>query len=285
MSILTNVLQINNAHIRDKNIKFYEPTHTYTIIPDAKSKYKSVTTWNHSHFPHFDADDIIKKMMCSKGWKEGHKYWGLTAAQIKAQWSANGAAVSGAGTNMHFDIECFMNNPDIKFPDYKHSDLLTNYLEKREKPNITLEWQYFMNYVKDTLHLKPYRTEWTIYHEDLKLAGSIDMIYENPDGTLAIYDWKRAKDITRVNTFGKYAVTDCISHMPDTNYWHYALQLNTYKAILEEKYEKKITDLYLVRLHPDAEEKNYELIKLPDLTVEIKELFELRRKEIIEEKK
>ena len=283
MSILRNVLQTNNAHIRDKNIKFYEPTHTYTIIPDAKSKYKSVTTWNHSHFPHFDSDDIIKKMMRSKGWKEGHKYWGLTAAQIKAQWSANGAAVSGAGTNMHFDIECFMNNPDIKFPDYKHSDLLENYLEKGETPNITLEWQYFMNYVKDTLHLKPYRTEWTIYHEDLKLAGSIDMIYENPDGTLAIYDWKRAKDITRVNTFGKYAVTDCISHMPDTNYWHYALQLNTYKAILEEKYDKKITDLYLVRLHPDAEEKNYELIKLPDLTVEIKELFELRRKEIIKE--
>ena len=128
MPVLTNVLQTNNAHIRDKNIQFYEPTHTYTIIPDAKSKYKSVTTWNHSHFPHFDADDIIKKMMRSKGWKEGHKYWGLTAAQIKAQWTANGAAVSGAGTNMHFDIECFMNNPDIKSSDYKHSDLLENYL-------------------------------------------------------------------------------------------------------------------------------------------------------------
>ena len=68
--------------------------------------------------------------------------------------------------------------------------------------------------------------------------------------------------------------------MPDSNFWHYALQLNTYKAILEEKYDKKITDLYLVRLHPDAEEKNYELIKLPDLTAEIRELFAERRKEI-----
>ena len=282
MSILHNTLQTNNAHIRDKNIQFYEPTHTYTIIPDAKSKYKSVTTWNHSHFPHFDADDIIKKMMKSKGWKEGHKYWGLTAAQIKAMWSANGASVSGAGTNMHFEIECFMNNPDSKNPNYTHADLLEDYLAKDQ--NITtLEWQYFINYVKDTLHLKPYRTEWTIYHEDLKLAGSIDMVYENPDGTLAIYDWKRAKDITRVNNFGKYAITDCISHMPDSNFWHYALQLNTYKAILEEKYDKKITDLYLVRLHPDAEEKNYELIKLPDLTAEIKELFARRKKEIMKE--
>lgn len=281
MSILKNTLQTNNAHIRDKNIQFYEPTHTYTIIPDAKSKYKSVTTWNHSHFPHFDADDIIKKMMSSKSWKEGHKYWGLTAHQIKAMWTANGASVSGAGTNMHFEIECFMNNPCSKKMNYTHTDLLTDYLSN--SPDIsssTLEWQYFINYVKDTPHLKPYRTEWTIYHEDLKLAGSIDMVYENPDGTLSIYDWKRAKDITRVNNFGKYAITDCISHMPDSNFWHYALQLNTYKAILEEKYDKKITDLYLVRLHPDAEEKNYELIKLPDLTSEIKELFSKRRKEI-----
>jgi hypothetical protein len=280
MSVLHNTLQTNNAHIRDKNIQFYEPTHTYTIIPDAKSKYKSVTTWNHSHFPHFDADDIIKKMMKSKGWKEGHKYWGLTAAQIKAMWSANGASVSGAGTNMHFEIECFMNNPGSKNPNYTHADLLEDYLAKEQNIE-TLEWQYFINYVKDTLHLKPYRTEWTIYHEDLKLAGSIDMVYENPDGTLSIYDWKRAKDITRVNNFGKYAITDCISHMPDSNFWHYALQLNTYKAILEEKYDKKITDLYLVRLHPEAEEKNYELIKLPDLTVEIKELFARRKKEIM----
>jgi hypothetical protein len=281
MSILKNTLQTNNAHIRDKNIQFYEPTHTYTIIPDAKSKYKSVTTWNHSHFPHFDADDIIKKMMSSKGWKEGHKYWGLTAAQIKAMWTANGASVSGAGTNMHFEIECFMNNPDGKNPNYTHTDLLTNYLSNSpDVSSSTLEWQYFINYVKDTPLLKPYRTEWTIYHEDLKLAGSIDMVYENPDGTLSIYDWKRAKDITRVNNFGKYAITDCISHMPDSNFWHYALQLNTYKAILEEKYDKKITDLYLVRLHPDAEEKNYELIKLPDLTAEIRELFAERRKEI-----
>lgn len=71
--------------------------------------------------------------------------------------------------------------------------------------------------------------------------------------------------------------------MPDSNFWHYALQLNTYKAIIERKYEKKVTDLFLVRLHPDAEEKNYELIKLPDLTKEINDLFEERKKEVYKE--
>ena len=64
--------------------------------------------------------------------------------------------------------------------------------------------------------------------------------------------------------------------MHDSNFWHYALQLNTYKAIIERNYGKTVKDLYLVRLHPDAEEKNYELIKLPDLSREINELFEER---------
>ena len=104
------------------------------------------------------------------------------------------------------------------------------------------------------------------------------MIYENPDGTLSIYDWKRAKNITRINNWNKFALPPQICHLPDSNFWHYALQLNTYKVILEDKYDKKVTDLYLVRLHPDAEEKNYELIKLPDLSTEVRQLFREIRK-------
>jgi ATP-dependent exoDNAse (exonuclease V) beta subunit len=144
-----------------------------------------------------------------------------------------------------------------------------------------IEWQYFINFVKDHPHLKPYRTEWTVWHEDVKISGSIDMIYENPDGTLSIYDWKRAKLITRINNFNKFALPPQICHLPDSNFWHYALQLNTYKAIIEQKYGKKVTDLFLVRLHPDAEEKNYELIKLPDLSIEISDLFLERRKQLL----
>jgi hypothetical protein len=103
------------------------------------------------------------------------------------------------------------------------------------------------------------------------------MVYENPDGTLSIYDWKRSKNITRINNFNKFALSPQICHLPDSNFWHYALQLNTYKMILEEKYGKKISSLFLVRLHPDAEEKNYELIRLPELTVEINDLFSERK--------
>ena len=286
MTTLYPILETINSHIRDKNILFYEPTHTYTITTDSTNKYTSVTTWNHSHFPHFNADQVIKNMMRGKNWKEGHKYWGLTAEEIKAQWASNGAAVSGAGTNMHYEIECFMNNSSIQEKQhYTHAHLHANYLETQltsKNPIIdTPEWKYFIKFIEENSHLKPYRTEWTVYHEDVKLAGSIDMVYENPDGTLSIYDWKRAKDISRINTFNKFALNKIICHMPDSNFWHYALQLNTYKKIIEDKYGKIVTDLYLVRLHPDCEDDTYELIKLPDLSKELNELFTERLNQLL----
>ena len=44
-------------HERDSHIHFDEGPHIYTI--DGDSDYMSVTTWNHSHFAHFDPDAII----------------------------------------------------------------------------------------------------------------------------------------------------------------------------------------------------------------------------------
>ena len=287
VSKLHEILIKKNSHERDKNISFEEEGHKYTIHTDLDSKYTSVTTWNHHHFPKFDADAVIKKMMKGKNWNPQNKYWGMTGEQIKKMWSDNGAAVSGAGTDMHYEIECFMNYPDLE--SYTHLDLLNEYkkeqdiCEQQVEARNSPEWEYFMKFVEDNPELKPYRTEWTVYDEDLKLSGSIDMVYENPDGSLMIYDWKRSKEISRINKFDKFAETYCISHLPDSNFWHYSLQLNTYKAILERKYGKNVTTLKLVRLHPNCKEDNedtYELIDVPILKKEIEELFNLRKEEL-----
>ena len=56
--------------------------------------------------------------------------------------------------------------------------------------------------------------------------------------------------------YKEHATTECIKHLPNTNFWHYSLQLNTYKAMLEKNYNKKVTDLYLVRLHPNNTKKH-----------------------------
>jgi hypothetical protein len=279
---LLPILSTRNSHIRDKNIEFFEKEHKYIVLSEPTVKYTSVTTWNHGHFKAFNADNIIKKMMEGKNWNESNKYWGMTPQQIKAQWNSNGASVSSAGTNLHYDIECFYNNSDINCI-YTNKELYENYIKNNgdNHSSSSLEWQYFINFIKDHPHLKPYRTEWIIYHEDVEISGSIDMIFENPDGTLSIYDWKRVKAISKVNNFNDYALTPEITHLPNTNYWHYSLQLNTYKTILEQKYDKIIKELVLVILHPESTENNYELITLPDLSKEVNDMFVKRIKKCL----
>lgn len=241
-----------NSHPRDKYIDFEESTHTYTVKGD--TDFISVTTWNHKHFKPFDSDDIINKMMNSKKWSQ-NKYYGMTKEEIKKLWSDNGKKASEAGTKMHYDIECFYNGMEVI--------------------NDSIEYNYFKRFYEMHKHLKPYRTEWTVYDEDLRMSGSIDMVFENEDGMLSIYDWKRCKDIKKTNTWAD-ATTECINHLPDSNYWHYALQLNTYKAILEKNYGKKVKDMYLICLHPNNKNKTYMKIKVCELKEEIENLFKLR---------
>ena len=244
-----------NAHPRDAFIQFDEPTHIYTVHGDRT--FMSVTTWNHHHFPKFDADKIIKQIISSKKHKTDpeYKYYQMTAGQIMDMWNANRDGASSAGTNMHYDIECYYNQMEVS--------------------NDSTEYRYFQNFLRENPHLHAYRTEWTIYHEELKIAGSVDMIYQNPDGTLLIYDWKRCKEIIKENAYGSTATTECIQHLPDTNFWHYALQLNTYKTIIEEKYGKKVVGLCLVCLHPNN--ADYQLIEVPFMEKELVDLFEYRR--------
>ena len=251
---MNSFLSTKNHHLRDDHISFDEGPHIYTI--DGDSDYQSVTTFVHSHFEHFDADKIINNMMKnSEKWRQ-NKYYGKTKQEIKDLWDKNRDEAAEAGTKMHYDIECYYNgNPN---------------------ENDSIEYQYFKNYLQYHNHLTPYRTEWMVWDKELKFAGSIDMVYQEDDGTLSIYDWKRCKEIKKVNNFNKYSTNEIINHLPDTNYWHYALQLNVYKALLEKNYDKKIKDLYLVCLHPDSKHKNFEKIKVVDLQNEVKELFQQR---------
>lgn len=272
----TVTLSIKYPSERDSNIEFSPMGHRYSIVTDRDGKYTSVTTWVHSHFPKFDADKIIDGMMRKVDWQPGHKYWGMTKSQIKNLWRQNGASVSSAGTGLHADIERFMNIPNT----HNHRDLLEQFTEScnEDEKETSVEWEYFINFVRDFPFMTPYRTEWMIYDEELKIAGSVDMVYLNDDGTVSIYDWKRCQNIVRVNVYNKFALTPCISELHDTNYWHYSLQLNLYKYIIESKYNRLVSSMYLVQLHPDVDECNYVLHEVYPMTEGFHELMTDRKR-------
>jgi hypothetical protein len=70
--------------------------------------------------------------------------------------------------------------------------------------------------------------------------------------------------------------------LDDTNFWHYSLQLNTYKAIIEEKYGRKVVELCLVCLHPNN--ADYQLIPVPFMEKEMVNLFAYRKQMLVDQK-
>lgn len=241
-------LKLKNPHERDTRLFFDEEPHIYYL--DGERLRTSVTTMIHSYFSHFDGPSMAKKCHKRDLKKEDGKYNNMTVEEILQSWEDNRIEAASAGTKMHKDIELYYNgeNPD----------------------NDSEEFKYFLNFHEDFKDLKPFRTEWEVFYEEANLAGSIDMIFENEDGTLHIYDWKRSKEISKFSSYGESKSP--IDHLPDTNFWHYSLQLNTYKYILENKYDKIVKDLCLVVLHPVN--NNYIRLVCPNLQDEVKMIME-----------
>jgi hypothetical protein len=258
-------LAVVNEHPRDARIQFNEEEHSYAI-DGSKEGWVSCTQFLHNFFGHFDADAVIKKMMSGPNWIKS-KYYGQTAEQIKAGWNANGAEASEAGTRMHLDIEHFYNSADLTVDSMKkHDDW---------EPKLSPEWTMFMAYQeKIGSKMAPFRTEWLVLNEDIKVAGSIDMVYKKKDGKYAIYDWKRAKDIKTENSY--QSGLGPLMHLPDTNYWHYSMQLNVYRMILKHKYDIDVDELALVILHPNN--PNWRVIKINIMEEEVLDMFESRKR-------
>lgn len=253
--IMALTLKDTNRHERDAGIVFDEEPHVYYV--NGQTDNISVTTLVHKYFPKFDADAIVSRMMRSKNWCNS-KYYGKTADEIKEEWRLSGVDACTQGTYMHKSIELFYNGNPVT-------------------DNDTPEYRMFMDFHRDHADkLEAYRTEWEVYDEEYKLAGSIDMVFRNKDdGTYSIYDWKRTKEIKLRNPYGGRGDFPLHTYH-DCNYVHYSLQLNIYKRVLERNYGMRIRDMYLVCMHPDYSPKSYMKYEVMDMQSCVDMLLENR---------
>lgn len=215
--------------------------------PDYKTqrveKYKYVTTWCSSHFPKFDEDKIIDSLVKSGTEKEEDR------ESIKKTWRNT----AKYGKAVHTQIENYYSMEELK------RNILKPFAESKQ----------FIKFAEDIEGYKwtPFACEWKIYHEELKLCGKIDMVYQKSDKSLVLIDWKTSKKIRMKNQY-QSAITECIKHFPDCNFFHYSLQLNYYKFIVEDKYKFNVSEMYIVLLKED----DYELYEVDNLQEEIRKL-------------
>lgn len=240
-------LETINEHEHDKRITFDEVPHEYFF--DGKKVSTSVTGLVETYFEKFNPDEAITKMKRSGRWprpeymmKNG-VVW--TDAQIKAYWDGVGLFARNRGTWMHYNIERYLNNM-VPSEDCQEMGMFYKFYDEM----ITSE------------KVIPWRTEWRICAPEHDLAGSVDFVGKLSDGSFAIMDWKRSKNLANSlgNSFGRRGKGP-IQHVEDTDASKYFLQLNIYRYILQKHYGIKVTKMLLASFHPA--ENSYFQIQAP----------------------
>jgi ATP-dependent exoDNAse (exonuclease V) beta subunit len=245
-----------NQHPRDTRISFEPISHTYQIqMPgDKVETFISATTIIHKYFPEFDADKIIEKMMKSYTWKKS-PYYGKTVDEIKQQWEDNRNSAAAKGTQVHDWIENYY---------------LGEFQPPCKEAEESKSFQNFLEFHKDYGWM-PYRTEWRVFTEDFRVAGSIDIIFEGSEpGKIKVFDWKNSKEIKMENRYEKGF--EPLQHLPNCNFYHYSLQLNLYKWILEHHYGQQVEEMGLIIVHENN--PTYLKYEVKDMQKEIQMMLE-----------
>ena len=278
-----------NRHPRDEHISLDVERHSYSIKGSSDS-VTSVTTLLSQHFRKFDPEETINKnyirwqkdglnkyhrkskedtRQTSKEdgekaradfWQNrSNKYDGKSKEQIKQKWKEDGEKARSDGTRLHAAIE-------------------SNYLGTASNDDYdknTKEWKHFLSFQNEH-KLEPYRTEWKIWSDYLKLAGTVDMLVKNKNNTLTIYDFKRVKDkiCKEEHNWGRFGIGP-LSDIKDNKYNRYAMQLNIYRELLERYYGLDIASMRIVRLHPTA--SSFEVVEIPMMKDETNGVLEQRR--------
>ena len=242
-----DLLSSKNHYERDERIQFSDSDHTYLI--DKKNKAVSVTELIGRYFPKFDKEFWANKESIKTGKPKN---------EILKKWDELGKKARDLGTELHEQIENFYNSKE--------------YIRSKELDKF---FKFHKNHIQD--RYEPHRTEWRIFDEDKNIAGTVDMVYEKENGELFIFDWKRSKKI--INSDGSIEKNNPfenglngLSHLPSSDYVKYCLQQNIYKNILESKYDKKVSSMNLLILHPHLE--NYHIIQVESFKNETKYLLD-----------
>lgn len=210
-------------------------------------------------------------------------------AYLKAFWKRSNNLGSELGTLMHAAIEDHLKGKPfteewLGRPEIKHFLEYEKQLEAKGGEIYRVEMRLFSHPLPEELRRPGYR--------NVLLAGTADLITvygaEGDTLILGIEDWKRSKETLSPNpgAFAKKGFGPC-ADVWDTPYWHYSINMNVYKWLLETYYINPrwrgrtyqrcvVRDMTLVVLHPNNDTYlTADVQPLPNLLQSILDHFEL----------
>ena len=223
---------------QDQFIDFEPEQHVYTY--KGHTRLLPVSSLIAYFFEKFDAQAAAQRQ---------YERYGIPVDETLKKWERNGQVAREVGTFVHEQTESYFRDGTFaKVCPFTFED-------QTEMISVEKEQQHFLRFVMD-YDIHPYRQEWPVYDTDLNIAGTIDMVCKEMDGEFTIYDWKRSSKVVNVlgqpivEAFGGKRGFNGIS-LPDTPFYHYCIQQNLYRYMLEAHYGVKVKAMNLVVLCAD----------------------------------
>lgn len=254
---MTRQEYLNELNKAFGDFKFFEEDHHY----EYKGKHVgiSVTRFIEDYCNEFDADTIAERVATRDG---------KSMQEVLNEWKVKNQIACEKGSKGHEYAQSLWNGTNTLEEIKNSSEAVKILLEP-----ILRQADNFYNDYKDRLeHLYD---EYIIGSDEYDIASAIDHIFINKlTGGLVLVDYKTNSDIHKSEKYAKKMKVP-LTHLKDFTLNHYYIQLSIYKYLVEKYTNLEFEEMFIVYFSENIE--NYEIIPVPYLYKEVKNILELRR--------
>lgn len=219
--------------------------------PEFWSSYKSLERLMGPEFLKIKSEMISKKPKITSGFLKKYNIQLSTFLETKQsilkEWDNNKNNACEVGTKIHAKQEGKAINCTHEYVNkFYNGGKFMAITDNRIMPGVTCHYpELLLHYVSPD--------------KSLAVAGQADLVLIDKDMNISILDYKTNGKIDKNSYFNKITkkhqmMQYPLSHIQDSNYWHYALQLSTYGWMIKQLYpDAKIKDMRLIHIDRNTE--------------------------------
>ena len=242
-----------------KDFKFYEDGHYYTYKD--KPVGISVTRFIAEYESEFNQQEVAERVALKEN---------RPVEEILAEWKYKADFACTKGTTCHEFAQSLWSKNEYEGLYFDKSEEYMNAVLKVREQAINF-WADYRE------HLEHLIDELPIGSEEYDIASCVDHLFYNKlTGGLVLVDYKTNSLMSGYNkkAYSKKMKVP-LSYINDDALHHYYIQLSIYKFLIEKYTGLKVDEMFIVYMSENIE--NYEIITIPYLEEEVKNILENRR--------
>ena len=242
-----------------KDFKFFEEGHYYTYKD--KPVGISVTRFIAEYESEFNQQEVAERVALKEN---------RPVEEILAEWKYKADFACTKGTTCHEYAQHLWSGNEWQFKDFdgsKNYEIAVDLIQNQAN-NFKDDYEERLEHLIDEL---------PIGSEEYDIASCVDHLFYNKlTGGLVLVDYKTNSLMSGYNkkAYSKKMKVP-LSYINDDALHHYYIQLSIYKFLIEKYTGLKVDEMFIVYMSENIE--NYEIITIPYLEEEVKNILENRR--------